>query len=144
MKLFLPLLLSLTASAAVAQSDAPSFQDRVFETAATTGEARIPVLCGGLYQSFTRVFADDAQSVEAFQARTEVARNIGLAVHLMDGPDPEAEAFIDTGMVAVAAVFDAWLADNLSREGEQINDGIRQNYHFCDGYHADWTGTPSN
>ncbi len=144
---FLALLLSLAALPSAAQETDDAFLDRVFEAADPTSETRVPVLCGGLYQSLAVVFADDAQSVAVFRERQDVARNMAVVVHIMESEqfDMEVEvagAFADTRFTGVADIFNEWVAFNQANGLDRISDGISQAYQFCGTQHVDWTSVP--
>ena len=93
------------------------------------------------------MFHDDAQSVAVFNDRQEAARNIAMAVHIMETEqfDTEVEvagAHVDTRFTAVAEIFGEWVAFNQANGLDRITDGISQAYRFCDTQHAEWTSVP--
>lgn len=144
------LLLTLCASAAHAQDSADAFQQRAFDTATVPGgDTHIPILCRGFYLAIDEIAPPNPNGVPVFRERAQVARNIGVAVRMMDmaGTDTtlaQAEAFIDAQSTAVTAVFRDWLAFNDRTEQQFFTDALLENAGFCNTRVADWTGTPAN
>lgn len=134
---------ALSVLSASAQDPVESFQQRAFDLAATPGDTRIPILCGGLFRALALMTDQDADTQVAFQEREEVAIDIGIVVHMLDmlGTEiqiDEAKDFITGGISQVSAVYREWLSFNRETEQVQVTDRIAENFRYCDGYYVDW------
>ncbi len=140
--------LVMAATPVAAQNSQQAFQDLVFETAADgASDARIPILCSGLYDALRRASGGDFVIDVDLRERARVARDISIVIHMLDevanGVELEdATRFVDDQTAEVAAVFFDWFDHNALSFQNPFAGPVDENFRCCEGYYVDWTTTP--
>lgn len=149
MRLVLPaFILALSALPASAQDAVDAFQQRALDAAATPGDTRVPILCGGFFQALAVISANDPETSAEYRARVDTASTIGTVVHMLDMADEgievdKAEDFMLGGISDVAEIYVEWFDYNQATTQDPISDRILVNFTFCDDHYIDWTTTPA-